>query len=257
MPISIGGWLFLYGDPTYIKTERGSVSSSLVIGPGNSPLYFLIFSFLITERRPYENLINIITDLDSFHILFSPPGSGTKKNDKGGERVLYCLQNGRSQNKQTTPAMEPRGFSHTSARELVMSKTTSEASRNKSSFAPVAMVRTEAVVVAEVTNGRVYDFMRTPDGLVVSPVEDLSNINRWKPVESLRGFVSALKEDDFFRVQTTSQPNLPKPNLERSFFGRDCFMRSEFDLKWNSEKNTVEVGEQCVQNFSHLGVKPS
>ena len=136
-----------------------------------------------------------------------------------------------------------------------MSKTTSEASRSKSSPAPVEMVRAEAVVVAEVTNGRVYDIMRTPDGLMVCPVENMDNINRWKPVESLRVFVSALKEDNFFRVQTTSQPNLPKPNLERGFFGRDCFMRSEFDLKWNSEKKEVEVGGQCVQNFSHLGIK--
>lgn len=138
--------------------------------------------------------------------------------------------------------------------------TSTEASRkSKPSPAPmeISLVRAEAVVVAEITNGRVYDIMRTPDGLKVCPVADLDSINRWKPVESLRGFVSALKEDNFFRVQTTGQPNLPKPNLERRFFGRDCFMRSMFDLKWNPEKKEVEVGGQCVQNFSHLGVKPS
>ena len=146
----------------------------------------------------------------------------------------------------------------TRLREKLVMIPTTEASRNsKASPVSIEMVRTEAVVVAEVTNGRVYDIMRTPSGLMVCPVTDLGNINRWKPVESLRGFVSALKEDDFFRVQTTSQPNNERPNLERRFFGRDCFLGSMFDLKWNTEKKEVEVGGPPVQNFSHLGVKPS
>ncbi len=137
---------------------------------------------------------------------------------------------------------------------------TTEASRkSKSSPAPmeIPFVSTEAVVVAEVTNGRVYDIMRTPDGLMVCPVENLGNINRWKPVVSLLGFIESLDGDLFFRVQTTSQPNLPKPKLERGFFGRDCFISSRFDLVWNSDKKMVEVGGQCIQNFSHLGVKTS
>ena len=138
--------------------------------------------------------------------------------------------------------------------------TTTEASRkSKSSPAPmeIPFVSTETVVVAEVTNGRVYDVMRTPDGLMVCLVETMGNISKWKPVSSLRGFVEILANDHSFLVQTTSQPNLPKPNLERRFFGRDCFMRSMFDLKWDTEKKEVEVGGSYVQNFSHLGVKPS
>lgn len=94
----------------------------------------------------------------------------------------------------------------------------------------VILVTAEAAVVAEVENGKVYEVVRTTDGLMVCPLAELSNTQRWRKIVSLKSFVNDLPDDRYFRVRVATEPNVSAPDLNRFFFGRECFNGSGFDM---------------------------
>ncbi|MBI2454256.1 MAG: hypothetical protein HYV54_01640 [Parcubacteria group bacterium] len=109
----------------------------------------------------------------------------------------------------------------------------------------VVSVTVEAAVVAEVENGKVYEVIRTPGGLMVCPLADITNTNRWRKIESLKSFVAQLHDDKFFRVHVAMEPNAERPNLNRCIYGKGCFNESGFDMVF-TETGYIRLPEPIV-----------